>query len=208
MTSAAQRMDDLINDLLAYSAVAIKPDPFQPVDLGAAVHEVLDDLRVGMEEMGAQVEVGPLPTIDADAIQMRQLFQNLLSNALKFRRKDVTPSIRVVACKADSSDVPDGMVQIVVEDNGIGFEQKYADRIFEFFQRLHSREEYEGTGVGLSICRKIAERHRGSIKAFGNPGAGATFVVTLPLDCAEGVSAGRPREVAVERADNDSIRGG
>jgi signal transduction histidine kinase len=129
-----------------------------------------------------------LPTIAADPLQMRQLFQNLIGNALKFHQPEVVPMVRVQAHPVQSEDqhrlaspAPRRLYQITVTDNGIGFDEKYLDRIFNVFQRLHSRSEYEGTGVGLAICRKIVERHGGSITATSAPGQGATFIVTLPL---------------------------
>ena len=122
-----------------------------------------------------------MPTVDADSTQMYQLFQNLVGNALKFHRPDTPPEVRVKAGKPSN-----GMVRIEVSDNGIGFDEQYLDRIFQPFQRLHSRAEYDGSGIGLAICRKIAERHGGSITAHSNPGEGATFVVTLPTTHSQG----------------------
>jgi signal transduction histidine kinase len=131
------------------------------------------------------VEVGVLPAIIADRLQMARLFQNLIGNALKFQRPDVPPVVRISSEYISSpEEVP--CCRIVVEDNGIGFEDKHAGRIFQVFQRLHGRGEYDGSGIGLSICRKIAERHGGSITASGQPGSGAKFTVTLPLRPAEG----------------------
>ena len=127
-----------------------------------------------IDEVQATVEIGDLPTIEADPLQMRQLLQNLIGNALKFRRDDEPPVVRVTAEKGD------GLWRITVADNGIGFDRRQAERIFGVFQRLHGRTAYEGTGIGLAICRKIAERHGGTITADGVPGAGATFTVTLP----------------------------
>ena len=176
MQNAAHRMQTLINDLLSYSRVTTKAQPFAPVDLGVVAREVLADLEISIEQTGGRVDIGPLPTIDADALQMRQLLQNIIGNALKYRRKDVPPVVQV-----SGHGNGDAAVQITVQDNGIGFDVKYADRIFGVFQRLHGRDEYEGTGVGLAICKKIAERHGGRITAHGQPGHGATFVVTLPL---------------------------
>jgi signal transduction histidine kinase len=133
-----------------------------------------------VEETGARVEIGELPAVAADPLQMRQLFQNLIGNALKFSRPGVPPHVRV------SASLPgDGTAVIRVADNGIGFDVKYLDRIFVPFERLHGRMEYEGTGMGLAICRKIAERHKGAITAESEPGEGTTFVVTLPLRHAE-----------------------
>jgi signal transduction histidine kinase len=191
MHAAAARMQTLINDLLSFSRVTTKGQPFGPVDLGGVVREVLSDLETRIESSGGHVEVGDLPTIDADAVQMRQLFQNLIANALKFRRPDAAPVVKVTAVTSTEAGVPGGngdgggdgaagTVEIRVADNGIGFEEKYLDRIFNVFQRLHGRDQYEGTGIGLAVCRKIAERHGGSVTATSRPGEGTTFVVTLP----------------------------
>ena len=175
MQNAAGRMSILINDLLEFSRVTTKALPFQPVDLNRIAREVLSDLETRLEESGGSVELENLPTLDADALQMRQLFQNLLGNALKFGQPGVAPAVKVGA------QIVGTVARISVEDNGIGFEQKYVDRIFTVFQRLHARSEYEGTGIGLAICRKIVERHGGVISAISAPGKGATFVVELPL---------------------------
>lgn len=187
MQNAASRMQTLINDLLAFSRVTTKAKPFVAVNLNQVAQEVLSDLEVQIERVGGQVEVGQLPTIEADPLQIRQLFQNLVSNSLKFHRPDVAPCIRLQAQLARKQASPGNdapitdVCQILVEDNGIGFEEKYLDRIFTVFQRLHYRNEYEGTGVGLAICRKIAERHGGSITANSKVGEGSTFIVTLPV---------------------------
>ena len=136
------------------------------------------------------MEVGDLPTIDADPTQMRQLLQNLIGNSLKFHPEGETTVVKIHGelLKGEGEGqrqrgIPpvDGRCQIIVEDNGIGFDEKYLDRIFTIFQRLHGRNEYEGTGIGLAVCRKIAERHGGDITAKSAPGHGATFIVTLPV---------------------------
>lgn len=176
MHGAAGRMQTLINDLLAFSRVTTKAQPFEPVDLGRVAAEVVSDLETSIEKSGGRVDIGPLPTIDADPLQMRQLLQNLIGNALKFARPGVAPTVRVRAAAADDG----GAVELSVADDGIGFDEKYLDRIFNVFQRLHGRGEYEGTGIGLAVCRRIAERHGGTITARSRPGEGATFVVTLP----------------------------
>jgi light-regulated signal transduction histidine kinase (bacteriophytochrome) len=176
MLNAARRMQTLINDLLTFSRVTTQAQPLVPVHLNEVLREVLSDLEVRIEQSGARVDVGLLPTLQADPTQMRQLFQNLVGNALKFRRADETPQIRI------RGETADGMHRITVEDNGIGFEEKYAERIFGIFQRLHGRGEYEGTGIGLAVCQKIAKRHGGQITATGVPGRGATFIVSLPVE--------------------------
>lgn len=172
---AAERMQGLIQDLLQFSRVTTKPRPFTQVDLSAVLADVIDDVSVELEEHGTKLEVDPLPTISADPLQMRQLFQNLISNAIKFQRDGVTPEVKV-----RGEQVGD-QVRITFKDNGIGFEPQYATRIFRVFERLNGRNEYPGTGIGLALCQKIVTRHRGVITADGELGVGATFTVTLPL---------------------------
>ncbi len=185
MQRAAQRMHVLINDLLTFSRVTSRGQPFVPTDLGQVAREVLSDLEVRVEQTGGRVEVGDLPTLDADPLQMRQLLQNLLGNALKFHRDGEPPHVTVSA-----SVLEDGPPQarIVVADDGIGFDMKYLDRIFTPFQRLHGRAEYEGTGMGLAVCRRIVERHGGTLTAESAPGQGARFLVTLPVHQPQGGS--------------------
>lgn len=191
MQSAAGRMQVLISDLLSYSRVHTQVHPYIPVDLSEIVRDVLSDCEVRIEQTGARMEVGPLPIIDADPLQMRQLFQNLVTNALKFSADAGPPvvsissqTVPVAPDKADGDLLP--TFEIAVRDNGIGFDEQYLDRIFGIFQRLHGRTAYEGTGVGLAICRKIAERHGGDITARSADGQGATFIVTLPANQATG----------------------
>ncbi len=174
MQAASTRMRTLIEDLLSYSRVTSGARPFADVDLGELAAEVLDDLERAVEDAGAEVHVGTLATIAADRTQMRQLLQNLLANALKFRREGVPH--RVEVCLEREGEE----LLLSVTDNGIGFDEQYADRIFGIFERLHGRQEYAGTGIGLAVCRKIAERHGGDIGATGVPGEGATFTVRLP----------------------------
>ncbi|HRQ37420.1 MAG TPA: ATP-binding protein [Chloroflexota bacterium] len=180
MQNAAERMQVLIHDLLLFSRVTTQAQPVRTVNLKTVLDGVLSDLEVHIEETQAQVVVGDLPTIDADPTQMRQLFQNLLSNALKFHQPDQPPVVQVNSEKVMADGRDPCCWQISVTDNGIGFEEKYADRIFTIFQRLHGRHDYVGTGVGLAICRKIVDRHHGHIIAHSQPGQGATFIVTLP----------------------------
>ena len=176
MQDAAGRMRTLINDLLDYSRVTSKGKQFEPTDLNEVLRGVLSDLAVRIDETAAHIDVGDLPVIHSDETQMRQLFQNLLSNGLKFLRPDVPPILSVTA------EVEGDHVTFRVADNGIGFDNRFKDQIFTIFQRLHGRLEYEGTGVGLATTRKIVERHHGSIDADGRPGEGATFIIRLPLD--------------------------
>jgi two-component system sensor kinase FixL len=185
---AAGRMQGLINDLLALSHVTSKARPSTPVDLKDVVREVLIDLEVRLKETGGRVEVGEIPNIEAEPVQMRQLLQNLISNALKFHSHDRAPVVKVHGELLNGGHRTPGngnaptptLCQITVEDNGIGFDEKYVDRIFAMFQRLHGRSEYEGTGIGLAICRKIAEHHGGQITARSVQGHGSTFIVTIP----------------------------
>lgn len=184
MRKAAFRMQTLIESLLSYSRVTTKAETYSSVDLNVLMKEILSDLETSVAESGARIEVERLPVIDADSNQMRQLFQNLISNALKYHGTEA-PYVKIRGRKAapvpggTGSGTPAGY-QILVEDNGIGFEEKYLDRIFAPFQRLHGRDAYEGTGMGLAICRKIMDRHCGSLTATSTPGEGSTFIVTFP----------------------------
>ncbi len=180
MQNAAARMRTLINDLLAFSRVIRSTEPLVPVDLAQVTKEVLGDLEVRIEKTGAQLEVGDLPTLDADPMQMRQLMLNLLSNALKFQTPGNVPVVKVTS-KVFKVVSGEQFCEVSVQDNGIGFDEKYLERMFAVFQRLHGRGEYEGTGVGLAVCRRIIDRHHGRITATSRPGHGATFTVTLPL---------------------------
>ncbi len=182
---AAKRMQGLINALLTLSRVTTREQHFVRVDLAKIAAEVVSDLEVQIEASDALVEIEKLPTIQADAIQMRQLFQNLIGNALKFRRPEEPPIVRVhghfVTPREERAHRSSAeKCRIEFEDNGIGFDREYADRIFGVFQRLHPQEAYEGTGVGLAICRKIVERHGGTISAKSTPGEGSSFTVVLP----------------------------
>ena len=193
MLNATERMQQLIDDLLTFSRVTSKTEKFVPVDLAVVAAGVMDDLQSIIEQRGAKVNVGKLPTIDADPTQMRQLLQNLISNALKFHRKDQSPLVNIRSEFLDGtekgrngSSAANPLVHLLVEDNGIGFDEKHRDRIFTLFQRLHGRGEFDGTGIGLAVCRRIAERHRGTITAESTLGRGSTFMVTLPLRQSKG----------------------
>jgi PAS domain S-box-containing protein len=187
MVSAAERMQVLIENLLSYSRVSSRGTEFTDVDLGAVVAEVLVDLERQVLSTGARVDVEPLPRLQADAVQMRQLFQNLISNSLKYGPPDGNPRVRVECAYLDRRGqvLPTApgaaAARIRVMDNGIGFDPEYAERIFELFQRLHGRDRYDGTGIGLGVCRRIVIRHGGTITAEGRTGEGATFTITLPL---------------------------
>ncbi len=186
MQNAASRMQTLIEDLLTLSRVTTRAQPFVSVNLAKIAQEVLSDLEVHIQQTGASVEIGEFPAIKADPLQMRQLLQNLIGNALKFHRPQIPPAIKIYGTilnnQANNTPTNSELCQIIVEDNGIGFEEKYLDRIFNVFQRLHSSIEYEGTGIGLAICRKIIERHHGNITAQSQPEQGAKFIITLPIN--------------------------
>lgn len=169
----AHRMRALIDDLLAYSRVSTRGRAFEAVDLGAVLADVLTDMKVSLAEAGAEVTSDALPTVPADAGQLRRVFQNLIGNAIKYRGERAS-------CIHVSAEPAGEEWHLAVRDNGIGFDPEYGERIFEIFRRLHGRKDYPGTGIGLSICRKIIERHHGRIWAESEPGKGATFHFTLP----------------------------
>jgi PAS domain S-box-containing protein len=171
----ARRMQELINDLLTYSRAGSRALELTQVDLDATLDRVLIDLGGAVEDSCATVtRDAPLPTVEGDGLQLQQLLQNLIANGIKFRRPEVPPVVHVSARREPGSWV------IAVSDNGIGIEEQYRERIFALFQRLHSRAEYPGTGIGLAICRKIVERHGGAIRLESEPGQGTTFEFTLP----------------------------
>jgi len=181
MQSAASRMQELINALLNLSRITTKAQPFAPVSLDAVLAVVVDDLQPRIEDTGGTIVVKKLQTLDADRVQMRQLFQNLIGNALKFRAEGRPIRVEVREGRSENPAV----VRIEVSDNGIGFEERHADKIFTIFQRLHGRGEYEGSGIGLAVCRRIVDRHGGNIYATSVPGEGATFIIELPKKQAE-----------------------
>jgi PAS domain S-box-containing protein len=189
MQSAAGRMAILIKDLLNFSRISTHHDPATAVSLEQILERVLDDLALSIQEKQADVQVEPLPTVSGDASQLQQLFQNLLSNALKFHQPAVPPLIRIWSQLVTATELPATIKpsrqapayhRISVSDNGIGFDEQYLGRIFQVFQRLHTRSQYAGTGVGLAICEKVATNHGGAITATSTPGEGATFDVYLP----------------------------
>jgi len=179
MVDAATRMRRLIDDLLSYSRVNSKTTSFLPVELSTVIADVLSDLEPRITAENATIRVGEMPAIEADPGQMHQLFLNLVANSLKFRRPGVQPSISIEG----SVEVGENgaMARIAVADNGVGFEPRHAERIFGMFERLHGRDEFDGTGVGLATCRKIAERHAGELTAWGEPDSGAVFTLLLPV---------------------------
>ncbi|MEN6439166.1 MAG: PocR ligand-binding domain-containing protein [Syntrophobacter sp.] len=184
MEAAANRMQRLIRDLLNLSRIATGCEPSETIDLEEIAQEVAQIFELQLRSSGGRLEIGGLPKLEADATQMKQLLQNLIGNALKFQKQGAKPHVRVHCTSRGEKDC-----QICVEDNGIGFDDKYRDRIFAPFQRLHGNSAYEGTGMGLAICRKIVERHGGQIAARNRPEGGSVFVITLPLKQPPGVNA-------------------
>jgi len=172
--AAAQRMSDLIHSVLTFSKLSSTDILFSQTDLNTILENVKSDFEVLIEEKGAIVTSTPLPTIKAIPLQMNQLFSNLISNALKFSKD--RPVIKI------SGAITGTTAELCFSDNGIGFEPQYREKVFDLFQRLHGRSEYTGTGVGLSICKKIVERHKGLITAEANPNQGATFTIQLPVE--------------------------
>ncbi len=186
MQASARRMSELIRDLLNYARLTTETEAPQPVDLNRVLAEALADLDLRIQETQPTMQLADLPTVRGQAVQLRQLFQNLLSNALKFQPVGQKPMVEVRCEPAQPAQLPPGLVphqpywHISVRDNGIGFQQTYTERIFEVFQRLHGKNKFAGTGVGLAVCRRVAENHGGSIGAVSEPGQGATFSVFLP----------------------------
>lgn len=176
MLGSSQRMSNLINDLLKYSRVGTRGRELVELSLNDVIGEVLLDLEFAVEQSGAKITVDDFPSMIGDATQLRQLFQNLIGNALKFKKQEVEPVISIVLKNKNSKTFV-----VEVRDNGIGFETEHSGKIFKVFQRLHSQSEYKGSGIGLSICKKIVERHKGEIKASGKPDEGAVFSITFPL---------------------------
>lgn len=175
MMDASHRMRILITDLLAFSQVDKKKLDLKKVDLNKIIKDATNDYELIIKEKGADLSIGQLPTIDGDETMLRRLFENLLSNALKYVREGVTPAIAVAAVQNG------GMLEIEFRDNGIGFDEQFLPKMFTLFQRLHGKEKFAGTGLGLAICRKIAEMHKGSITASSKVNNGSSFFVSLPL---------------------------
>lgn len=189
MQSAASRMQVLINDLLKFSRLARDPEKFKEVKLNDIIEECLTDLEVSIEQEEAVLTIGELPVLECIPGQMRQLFQNLISNALKFHKKGEPPAIAIEADIRTGRSLPgispalahQRFCRITVQDNGIGFKEQYLDKIFVVFQRLHGRLEYQGTGIGLAVCKKIVDNHHGFITATSSENEGATFIIILPV---------------------------
>ncbi|WP_373515461.1 PAS domain-containing protein [Persicitalea sp.] len=190
MQTAARRMSVLIDDLLTYSRITTRQEAADEVPLEKVMSSVLNNLELRIMESQASITMEPLPVVQGDASQLNQLFQNLLSNAMKFKKSNIAPVIRIVTTEVSAADVPADVrlgrqaaayYRIDIADNGVGFEEKYLDRIFEVFQRLHGKSQYSGTGIGLAICEKVAVNHGGAITATSQLGKGTTFSVYLPV---------------------------
>ena len=183
----SKRMQDLINDILRFSKIAVETQSFTAVDLNGVVDEVLSEMDGLIREKNAEIKIDPLPVLPASTVLMGPLFSNLISNSLKYGKKTEPPRIHIryeegpALTSANGREDEGRYGRIYIEDNGIGFDQKYAEQIFDMFRRLHSNAEYEGTGIGLALCKKIVEMHNGFISALGRPGEGAVFIVALPL---------------------------
>lgn len=173
--TAAWRMSQLIDGLLTYSRVTRKPAVFEVISLKKVIQELVADLQVRLLETGARVEIGEIPDVYGDRLQLHQLFQNLISNALKFRKQDTSPRVKISSGPLDSESIA-----IHVEDNGIGIDKKFSNLIFKPFERLNPRQEFEGSGLGLAICQKIVEHHKGQIQFRSELGKGTVFTVILP----------------------------
>ncbi len=184
MQNAASRMQTLIDDLLKFSRVSRGETKFSAVDLNLVVNDALYALDLSIKEKNAQININELPEINGNSSQLTQLFQNLISNSLKYSKEDVSPEILITAesIKKEELGQPKDFWKISIIDNGIGFDESYAEQIFIIFQRLHGRSEYSGTGIGLAICEKIVTTHNGYIEAISSPGNGATFIIYLPKE--------------------------
>ena len=187
--SAVSRMKLLIENLLSYSKVEVSKPQFELTDLNLVLQEVKNDLSEKIEATGAVIDVRELPKLPAVPFQLQQLFTNIISNAIKFRKEDEPPLIVIDCVVAKGKDIARQNApadreyyHLSISDNGIGFNQEYAEKIFDIFQRLHAQAEYEGTGIGLAICKKIVETHRGFITATGEPGKGSSFHIFLPVN--------------------------
>jgi PAS domain S-box-containing protein len=186
---SAKRMGELIQSVLNYSRLSQTEDPLKPIDLNVVLENVKADFELQIEEKRAVIESDVLPVVRGVGLQLSQLFSNLIGNSLKFSKEDPRISISFKLIQPGeiqkikpSLDNSEAYAELIFKDNGIGFEQEYAEKIFTIFQRLNSREEYSGTGIGLALCKRIVDRHAGHIEAFSEPGKGATFFVYLPLE--------------------------
>jgi hypothetical protein len=184
MNNAANRMRRLIEDLLAFSRATVLNAELEYCDLNLILDEVLATLKISIDEAHAVVRSSKLPFAYIIPFQFKQVLQNLISNSIKYRKADVQPQIDISAERVTEKRKNDNgkkeYIKLTLSDNGIGFEHQHAEKIFELFQRLHTKEEYPGTGIGLAICKKIIQNHNGIIRAKGKPGVGATFEIYLP----------------------------
>ena len=184
MNSAANRMKRLIEDLLIFSRTTVTNAVFEYCDLNIMLEEVLSTLKFSIDETNAIIESEKLPVAYIIPFQFRQVFQNLISNSIKYRKPEIAPRIKITAKKVRekiNSQPENDYIKLTFSDNGIGFEQQHAEKIFELFQRLHTKEEYPGTGIGLAICKKIIQNHHAYILAKGEMNVGATFEIYLPV---------------------------
>jgi light-regulated signal transduction histidine kinase (bacteriophytochrome) len=183
----SKRMQDLINDILRFSKISGEKESFQDVDLNDVVKEVISEMDGPIREKNAEITLDPLPVLPVNAVLMGPLFSNLINNSLKYCKKQELPKIHIrhetspAGAGAGGKEADPRYCRILIEDNGIGFDQKYAEQIFDMFRRLHPSAEYEGTGIGLALCKKIVEKHKGFISARSKPGEGSVFIVSLPL---------------------------
>jgi len=183
----SKRMQDLINDILRFSKISSEKEAFEEVDLNVVLKEVISEMEGPIREKKAEITLDPLPVLPVNAVLMGPLFSNLISNSLKYSKKQEVPRIYIrhemlsSGAANGGKDMDSKYCRIIIEDNGIGFDQKYAEQIFDMFRRLHPSAEYEGTGIGLALCKKIVEKHKGFISARSKPGEGAAFIVSLPL---------------------------
>ncbi len=175
LLNSTDRLQELGDDLLTVCDVLVFQDNYKTTDMNKVVAKAIDELQEKIQATKAQIEVGPLPIIEGDSRRLRQLIRGLLSNSLKFQEKDKIPKIKI-----SSQETESGFVNIKVEDNGIGFEEQYLNKIFKAFERLHHPGKYRGTGIGLTICKHVVQKHRGEIKVISKPGQGTCFCITLP----------------------------
>lgn len=187
MQVACERMQNLINDILAFSKLNVEKEVMVPSDINSIIDEVLIDMEQEIQEKNATVEVDKIPQLTVHPRLIKPLFQNLISNSLKYSRKEVAPVVKISAKLDEPLKAPDlnqtgKFCRINVEDNGVGFEQEYADQVFTMFKRLHIGSEYQGTGIGLAICKKIVEQHKGFISVKSAVNEGSTFIISLPVE--------------------------
>ncbi|HUR09995.1 MAG TPA: response regulator [Flavitalea sp.] len=205
--NASARMQALINDILTFSKLSVETDAFVHADLNAIVSDVLIDMEIIIKEKKAKIEAEKLPVLLVNPGLIRPLLANLISNALKYSKKEVTPVIRIrcettdVRVASNGKESEEKYCRIYIEDNGIGFDQKYAEQIFHMFKRLHLNTEFEGTGIGLALCKKIVEMHNGYISAKSKPGEGASFIISLPMKGTAVTPPEKKEKVNTERAE-------